>query len=823
MSISDSPTESQSAESGESRSVRSRGPIHARLYAGTALVALVTLALEVLVTRLLSVVTWYHLAFFAVSTAMGGMTAGALHVFLRPERFAPQRLPESLAKACRGFALSVPAMLLLLCSVPLQLGASATNLLILAAATFACAAPFYYSGIAVSAVLTRASLPVGRIYAADLLGAALGCLLVLFGLELTDVPSLVLLAAAGGAMASLAYAPRPAPGWKLDASLASLLVLAGVMNGLSSFGIQPIVVKGVVQNVAFYEYQKWNSHSRVVVEKGRRMEPSYWGASPLAPMTPVEMFGMSIDGSAGTTVRRFLTPADIEHLKYDVTNVAYFLRPTGGAAVIGVGGGRDVQTAVLFGHRKVDGIEVNPIFISLLKGTFREFAGLADRPGVTLTADEARSYLARSDSRYRLIQMSLIDTWAATAAGAFSLSENGLYTVEAWSLFLDRLTEDGIFTVSRWYDQRHLGETGRVLSLAAATLRNRGAENPSAHLALVTRGRVSTLLVSRRPLSPADLEWLQKVCAHLGYELPVLPGRPVENEVLRGILSARSDEDLSALGRLHKLEFRPPTDDNPFFFNMLPLERVFDAVDPRQLPSFEGVAAGNAMATKTLAVLILCLIVLAVVTILLPSIAGSSGIPLQKVHPAGAAYFSLIGAGFMFAEISLIQRLSVFLGHPAYALGVLLFTIIASTGVGSLLSERLPLSRGPVLFAYSLATAGALAALPTILTGVMTSLQHTGQGAKIASTVVLLFPIGILLGLFFPTGMRLAARARHAETPWYWALNGVFGVLSSALAVFVAIYWAISVNLRIAAVCYLLTLPCALALASSKETPDGAH
>lgn len=816
MTTSDSPKGAPSPGPAAQPPAGFHGTLPSHLYAGTALISLVTLALEILVTRLLSVVTWYYLAFFAISTAMGGMTAGALHVFLEPERFGPARLAGSLAKACRGFALAVPGMLLLLCSAPLQLGGSAMNLLVLGAATLACAAPFYFSGIAVAAVLSRASLPVTRIYAADLLGAALGCLLVLLGLELLDVPSLVLLAAAGGAAAALCYAPRPAPGWKLDASLASLLTFAAVLNGSSSFGIQPIVVKGAVQNFALYEFQKWNSHSRVVVEKGRLTEPSYWGPSPLAPKQPIEMFGMSIDGSAGTTVRRFRSPADIEHLKFDVTNVAYFLRPTGGAAVIGVGGGRDVQAAVLFGHQRVDGIEVNPIFISLLEGPFRTFAGIAGRPGVTLTTDEARSHLARSNNRYRLLQMSLIDTWASTAAGAFSLSENGLYTVEAWGLLLDRLTEDGIFTVSRWFDERHLGETGRVLSLAVATLRNRGVRDPSQHLALVTSGRISTLLVSRSPLSPQDLHWLREVSTGLRYGLPVLPGQRTEDAVLRGILSARTEEEVSSLGRRHQLEFRPPTDDNPFFFNMLPLERVLDAMDPRGLPSFKGVTAGNAVATKTLAVLILCLLVLTTVTILFPLLARSSGVSLAKVHPAGAAYFSLIGTGFMFAEIGLIQRLSVFLGHPAYALGVLLFTIIASTGVGSLLSERIPLSRGPALYLYPLVAAGALAGLPSGLRSVMSLLQHTGQDTKIVATVALLFPLGMLLGVFFPTGMRLAAAAQHGETPWYWALNGSFGVLASALAVFGAIYWAISTNLRIAAVCYLLTLPCALALAPSK-------
>jgi len=164
--------------------------------------------------------------------------------------------------------------------------------------------------------------------------------------------------------------------------------------------------------------------------------PQYWGASPLAPKEEkVFQYYMNVDGITGTTLRRFSSMKDIEHLRFDVVNMAYYLRPKGGACIIGVGGGRDIQSALLFGHEKITGIDINPIFINLLKGRFKEFAGLAGRKEVTFVTDEARSFLSRTEERYSVIQMSLIDTWAATGAGAFSLSENALYTTEAWEVF----------------------------------------------------------------------------------------------------------------------------------------------------------------------------------------------------------------------------------------------------------------------------------------------------------------------------------------------------------------------------------------------------
>jgi spermidine synthase len=172
-----------------------------------------------------------------------------------------------------------------------------------------------------------------------------------------------------------------------------------------------------------------------------------------------------------------------------VTNVAYFLRHQGGACIIGVGAGRDVQSAILFGQKNVLGIELNPIFINLLEKQFRDFAGIAGREGVRLVVDDARSYLSTSEEKFAVIQMSMIDTWAATGAGAFSLSENALYTEEAWDVFFRRLSDDGIFTVSRWHNPDDLGETGRVVSLAVASLLRMGITSPEKHLAMVTTSK----------------------------------------------------------------------------------------------------------------------------------------------------------------------------------------------------------------------------------------------------------------------------------------------------------------------------------------------
>jgi hypothetical protein len=771
------------------------------VYAGMFLIAFSTLALEVTLTRLLSVVTWYHLAFFAISAAMLGMTAGATHVYLRKDDFHGDRKYKLVAEACLHFGISIPVSLVVICLTPLAIYPNLMSPISFLLVTIACSLPFYFSGIVITAVLTRFDLPIGRIYGSDLIGAALGCLFVLGGLEILDAPSLIVLsggtAVLGGVLFAWRRSDRPA---LVNLYVVALFVLAAAANSQTERGIRPVWVKDRIEPAHTYRIEKWNSYSRVAVHPLGERHPDLRGASPLAPKAPSLQYRMTIDGAAGTRVGKFTALEDVEHLLYDVTNVGYYLRQ-GVVCIVGVGGGRDIQSAILFGAEKVIGIEVNPIFNSLLENEFREFAGVAGREDVELVTDEARSYLSRSRERFDVIQMSLIDTWAATGAGAYSLSENGLYTVEAWKVFLGRLSEDGLFMVSRWHDPENLGETGRLLSLAVRSLLELSVARPAEHLAMISIGQVSTLLVSRRPFTSEDIAALLKVGMDLQYRIDYLPGRPTTNAHLSRIVASTSLGDLEQSTKHPYFNYQAPTDDSPYFFNMLRLRGLGQAFASRP-----GVVRGNLVATVTLVGLLLALGSVAVATIVLPLALRrryelDSGVA-RSLFWSGALYFSLIGAGFMFLEIALIQRLSIFLGHPTYALGILLFTIIASTGVGSFLSDRLPLTERPWVYVYPVLMVIAIVLEKMILGVALSQMITSPMSHKIAASVATIFPLGICMGLFFPAGMRLAGKVCDAETPWYWALNGIFGVLSSAVAVFVAIYLSVSTNFWIAAGCY---------------------
>lgn len=779
-----------------------------RKYIGLFLIAFAMLALEVALTRLLSVITWYFLSFFAIATGMLGATAGATTVYLQPNWFTKDRLERSVANACLGFALAIPVTLFILTRLSLPPVISVQNFLNLLLMTFACALPFYFAGVASTVMLTKIDLPIGKLYASDLAGAALGSLFVLGGLEAFDAPSLILLisAVASAAWLVLKSGSKGARTARWHVAVPLGITALAIFNAVSGYGIRPTSYKGVSFSRNELWLEKWNSYSHVMVFNKTEGPVRLWGPSPLVPANTTTTYHMQIDGEADTIVHKFHSLEDIELLRYDVTSTAYYLRPSSSSLIIGVGGGRDLQTAILFGNEHVVGVDVNPIFINLMTDEFAEFAGLSAHPAVELYVAEGRGFVSQSTERYDIIQMSLIDTWAATGAGAFSLSENALYTVEAWDTFYQHLDRNGIFTVSRWYNPDNLGETGRIVSLSTATLLRNGVEDPSNHIALLTSGQISTLLFSRDPFTEEDVRILRETSSELQFETRILPGVEPEDEVLRQLVAARSMSELKAAVADEPLNLTPPTDETPYFFNMLRLNHVSFA-----LQQHEGIIKGNLVATLTLILSIITLLLVALLTIIVPlrfKVGGQAHISPPRPLWAAALYFSLIGAGFMLVEIALIQRLSVFLSHPIYALGVLLFTIIASTGLGSYISERLPLTRPPWLFLYPVLTAAMILLLRVVLGIVLARMITYPVSVKIVIAVVAIFPIGILLGLFFPTGMRLVRSMRTEETPWYWALNGIFSVLCSALAVLISIYLGVSTNFYIAAGCYLSLVLC---------------
>jgi len=768
---------------------------------GVLLVSLGTLMMEILLTRVFSVTMWYHFAFVAVSLAMLGLSAGAMAVYLMPNAFAPARTRSAMTLFSLVLALAVAGSTWI--HVSLQFGADqmatfrAITLVLMLV-------PFTASGIVICLALTRFPSQVGRIYAFDLAGAAVGCVGVVLLLDaLGDVFTSIFLVCSLCALGGVLFARRDVPSWLRYASwsiAATLLVLA-IAIGVRFAQGKPILevawAKGAKEAPALLE--RWNSYSRIRV--------SGWMKNP--------KLGLKIDATAGTRLWRFDgNPASVVNeptLTGDLPPFVHEFRPGGSVAVIGVGGGQDMLAAYVMGQKRVTGLEMNAAIVDSLRGKFADYTGHLYRlPGLELVNDEARSYLSRSDDRYDIIMATLIDTWAATAAGAFVLSENSLYTVDAWETFLDRLEPGGVLSFTRWYRGRYPGETYRLVSIAAEALRRRGVTDPTAHMAVLKKGIHGNLLVSNEPLSAADLDLLERLGRERDFELRFSP-RGTRDPVFTAI--AANDFDADVVSRL-PLDLSPSTDDRPFFFNMVPLQLLGgdedDSLYPADRANLEAVSV-----LVRLAVVIGGLVVLVVFVPLAFS--------LRRVRFAGSlphlAFFAAIGTAFMLVEVSQLQRLAIFLGHPTYSLSVVLFSLLVASAAGSLATSRIENEKiARVAPLIVLAMIGVLSVIGIIMPSLLSLMRSAPMAERIAASVSVMLPMGFFMGMAFPVGIRLAGHERAALTPWFWGVNGALSVLASVAAVAIALAIGISATYWVGVAGYGIALASVWSMAKTATT-----
>jgi hypothetical protein len=783
-------------------------------YRGLFIVSASTLSYEIVLTRLLSVISWYYLAFVTVSAAMFGMTAGALFVQLRPQLFPREAAPERTARAAFWMAASMPIALLTALAIPVEVSRSAVTIwsfLLFGAVT---AAPFFFSGIAICVSLTQVSDAIGKVYFADLAGAAFGAcgsVALLYAFDATSailaISGLVFTGAAAYASFARASARRA---WIFAGVLCSL----ALVNRSTPYGIQPAWVKGRFDRRGGILTEVWNPISIVRAYRPGVYPAAYWGPSPKAPQVDKRIIQLKIDQDAGTEVLEYAgDPESIRFLRYDVTSLPFQMRRGGTAAIIGMGGGRDVLSAVAMDFRRITAIEINDAIVGLVSKELDPFSGMSKVSGLEIHAEEARSFLSRTPDRFDVIQAALVDTWAATSAGAMTLSENALYTVDAFQIFYERLTPGGILGVSRWYSGHEQAQTYRMVALAWAVLLRSGVAAPGRHLALIRSGSIGTLLLSNRAFSPDDVQRLDAVLAELEFTPLVRPGEAPSIPELRSILACRTLEDLAALRSAGPIDYSPVFDESPFFFNAVRLENITELARTMKHE------VGNLRALAFLACSLVATLAILGGTIFLPLSLRSRRERSASILTA-VGYFVLVGLGFMLVEIAMMQQLSVYLGHPIYALTVVLAGLILSTGIGSLLSERLPgpsslTGRIPAAVT-SLACAGyALLAVPVIHANV-----HHGLAIRALIALALVAPCGVAAGFCFPIGLRWLRVLGHDDRlPWMWALNGAASVLGSFVAIILSMETSITTSALAGSAAYL----CAATLLPGAKTLDSAR
>ncbi|HEY3162453.1 MAG TPA: hypothetical protein VGJ78_26025 [Vicinamibacterales bacterium] len=766
---------------------------------GIAAVSAALLMTELALTRIFSVTMYYHFAFLAISIALFGLSASGVAVYLARRRLAHVDSHLLLSAASLTHALATLFALSCLVRIRVGLNYSPANLWWMLTIYGLAALPFFTGGSVMSIAFSRMAGRINVLYAADLIGAATGCLVLIPLLNWLGAPGVVMTAAALSTAAAIAFAP-PAQRPRF-ATIA--IVLIGSASAVQLAGAAPFDVidtKGHIGDRILFS--KWNSFSRVGVYDRPHGD---WSLSPRFTGTRAPSLYMDIDSAASTPILEGSGQiGGAAYLRYELTAFAYHLaeRPGGFTAlVIGPGGGRDLWSALVFGASHVDGVEINPIIArDVMLDRFREYSGgVYANPRVSISVDDGRNFVRRSVSTYDVIQASLVDTWAATAAGAYTLTENSLYTREAFGEYLDHLTDNGLLTITRW-----VFDGLRLVSLAQDACAERGLD-ASTRLAIVRFDRVATFLLKKQPFTPAEVARLRDVSAQLGFEILYAPGLPAAHgtddpvEMQRTATSAADYRRLILAGNRRQflssypLDESPTTDDRPFFFHTTRLR------DQMQVAFGRSMLFGNGLsALMTLMAISAALVLLFVVG---PLLVGGE-------RPGAGwggwlAYFGALGAGFMLLEVALLQRFVLLLGHPVYSLTVTLFSLLLGTGLGALISRRIESGRVRAVTVRALigvaivAGAAALGLARLIDVGIPWTLP-----ARIAFAVALIAPVGILLGMPLPGGMRLVAADRADIIPWGWGINGAFSVVGATLAVFIAMNWGFSVTLVTAAAVY---------------------
>jgi spermidine synthase len=820
------------------------------LLLAVALVSAGALAFEVLLTRLFSIVQWHHFAYMVISIALLGYGASGAFLAVTGNRLC-RHVGAAFATGAVLFAVSAVASFAVAERLPFNALAviwEPRQLLYLLVLYLLFALPFFCAATCIGLALVAFPERIGRTYRYDLVGASTGAIgLMLALIVLFPNVALKVVAVLGFLAAALAISERETgvvrKGRAVGYALAAIAACAALPQSWTALQLseykglsQTLLVPGVKVLA-----EDSGLHGLLTVVSSSAIPFRYApGLSLYNSTEPPAQLGVFTDGDGLTVITAFdgrLEP--LAYLDHTPAALPYHLLEKPEVLILGVGGGADVLLALLHRPPRIDAVELNPKLVRLVTKRFAGFAGrLYEQPGVRIHVAEARSFVAGSPDRYDLIQIPLLDSFATAAAGTHSLNESYIYTIEAFEQYLDHLRPGGYLAITRWL-KLPPRDSLRLFATAVSALERRGIGEPGRHLALVRSWNTTTLLVKNGPLTGEDAAAIRRFAEERAFDLGFLHGMSREEANRFNVLDQHYffDSAVALLGpqrkeflRHYKFDVAPTTDDRPYFFDFFKWQALPELLERRTL-------GGAALLDWGYAVLVATLVqasVLALVLILTPLLwlgrhrpqAAAAALARWQI----ALYFLAIGFAFLFVEIASIQRFVLFLGHPVYAIPVVLCAFLFFAGLGSGFAPRLTarldaLSPPGALIRFSggdgrclwavrvrhpalaLAVAGIVAAAVLHLVAVpplFRWLMPLPDALKIAVSLVLIAPLAFFMGLPFPLALVRVAAARPGLVPWAWGINGCASVLSAILAILLAMSLGFSAVLLIAIGLYLV-------------------
>jgi len=816
---------------------------------GAFVLAAATLTLETALIRIFALAQGYHFAFMTIGIALLGLGAGGTllaswsrinrrlfghlggHGLRQPRRRASRKRSSSghdggpdvvVVFASIGFAITALGGYLFGNSLPLDVYRIAwerMQSLYLLAYYLALALPFFFSGLAM-ALLLETTEAGNVVYAANLLGSASGILMALGALSYLGGPGTVALSAAEGCIAAGLLAWHGSRGRRgrramvvLTCALCSLIPLAIARFFPHWLEVRLSPYRSLSYAVQFPEARvlssQWNAFSRVDVVDSTAIHVSpglslgYTGGVPVQRGLFVDAHAQaaivaSSVGDEGTLIRAWA-----DHLPLALV---FRLYPQADMLVLEPGGGLDVAIARSQGAAHITAVTSNPLVVDAA----RQFgSGLYSDTDVEGVVQSPRSFVRRMRSgertRFDVVDLALNDAQRTVVSGAYTLSEDYRYTVQAFVDYLDLLRPDGVLVIHRWL-QTPPSESLRAWALAIEALAQSGRSPPYGSLIAIRSWSTMLILVKNGSFTVPELDMVRQFCAARQFDLVYLPGLQPEEanrhnlyqdapyfHTFRDLLFTRHRESVY---REQRYDIRPPTDDKPYFFHFFrwrQVPEIWQALGHTWQPFGGGgylvLIALFGIATLT-----------SLTLILLPSAFIERHSDETSALPRGLVltYFGCLGVAYLAIEIPLIQRFVLFVDHPTIAFATVVSVLLISSGVGSLLAPRLRAQWViPLLVIYVLVL---LVSLPHVF-GVFLGRSLAG---RIMVASVLLTPLGVLMGVPFPTGLALVHRRAPGMISWAWGVNGCTSVIVSILAALIALNWGFNVVLAVAAVVYLI-------------------
>ena len=805
-------------------------------YLGVFLVSVATLTLEVLQMRLFSVMLWHHLAYMVITVALLGFGAAGSIAAVRKGLVPKEGIDKRLALYSMLFAGTLFIAFLIMVRVPLDtfqllapppdmpgvppLGSSKPLQLMYVFLYYASLLPpYFFAGLIIAAVFTRFPKKATVIYFFNLVGSALGCFSVVAFITAMTGEGMIIFTLVLALLGAIAFALSQGQAakkltWISLAGIVFFLALIPVRQAVFPIAVAPTKAQGTFEAMdpdLKVESQQWDPIARIDVLYSKKSNELYHMYENL----PNKI--ITIDGDAYTYMYHFPTLwQDYAPLGQTIYSAAYWVNPKPEKVLaVGLGGGIDIATALNHQPKSIVGVEINQAMIDATGKIFADFTRhIYDQPSVNIVHEEGRSYIKRSNDKYNIIQMSGVDTWSALASGAYVLSENYLYTVEAMSEYIDHLEDDGVLNIIRWLFNPPR-ETLRLTAVAAQALKERGVQDPSKHIALMVYPFFGALLVKKTPFTPEELARLKdagKYKAHGHNVVPLVLASAEGKTPFHQLLQAyqQGDAALKAFYASYKFDVTPVYDDKPFFFRYYRWGDFFKSI--------QGIGGSiESQFPVGLWILLLSLlqaVILAALLIIIPLFKLKKEDTATPEHSGPLwsilVYFAALGVSFMLIEVGLMQKLVLFLGSPSFSIATTLAALLTFSGLGSYLSGRSASSATVVAKrALVLLLIVGFIDLFFVIPVMVDAALGLHLGYRILLTILVLAPLGLLMGIPFPSGIRvLAAGGGEGLVPWAWGVNGALSVTASVGAILIAMWVGFNVVLLLGLVCYLAAFLC---------------